>query len=158
MSQFDLEKTIWVDADFARMGWHDASIWAMAANPAAFEFLVDLDYIFQWVQPAPGETYFKFWVAPVTMVFENAADVKVAVESAQGSLEVADFYRVPLDPLPGARVPRYSYRFDCQEGLISLEASSYKMYVRRPPTLLTAQSLELDQRGGFDFSKGHSDS
>lgn len=90
MSAYDLEKEIWTEADFKVMGWHDASIWSMVSNAAQFEYLIDLDYIFKWVNPKENETYFKFWVAPVTMVFENASAVKIDIESQQGLIEVAD--------------------------------------------------------------------
>lgn len=58
--EFALEKPIWDDRDFEVMGWHDATIWSMCADRAAFEFLIDLDYISRWVEPKAGETYFKF--------------------------------------------------------------------------------------------------
>ena len=72
MESYKLEKPIWDDSDFEVMGWHDASVWSMLANPEEYEFLLDLDYIFKWVPPGEGAPNFKFWVAPVTMVFENA--------------------------------------------------------------------------------------
>lgn len=34
--------------------------------------MVSHHHIFKWVQPGEGETYFRFWVAPVTMVLESA--------------------------------------------------------------------------------------
>ncbi|HAS8178493.1 TPA: hypothetical protein I7671_22050, partial [Vibrio vulnificus] len=84
MSTFELEKEIWTEQDFNIMGWHDATIWSMTADSSKFEYLLDLDYIFQWVSPQENETYFKFWVSPVTMVFENAFDINLDIESQQG--------------------------------------------------------------------------
>ena len=129
----------------------------MYADTAAFEFLIDLDYIFSWVEPKAGETYFKFWVAPVTMVFENASDVKVNIESQQGSIEVAEFHRELLGPSPNGKFTQYAYRFECQEGGISLEATGFKMHVRQAPSLLSSQSLEIGRRNGISFAKITSD-
>ncbi len=70
MESCELEKSVWTEQDYEVMGWHDCRLWAMVADIDAFEFSLDLDYIFKWVQPGPGETYFKFWVCPVTMVFK----------------------------------------------------------------------------------------
>ncbi|MFB9867077.1 hypothetical protein [Vreelandella sulfidaeris] len=88
MSGFNLEKEVWSEADFDVMGRHDASIWSMVSNSEKFEYLLDLDYIFKWVHPKENEIYLKYWVSPVTMVFENAFDVKIDIESQQGLIEV----------------------------------------------------------------------
>ena len=60
-NSYEPEKKIWREEDFARMGWHDATVWGMAADPDHFEYLFDLDYIFKWVAPSDGERFFKFW-------------------------------------------------------------------------------------------------
>ena len=152
MNAYLPKKPIWSDQDFEVMGWHDVTLWSMVAYPDNFEFLVDMDYIFNWVHPGPGETYFKFWVAPVTMVFENASDVRINVDSQQGCIEIAEFHRELLGPSPNGKYTQYRFKFDCQEGEIALEATSFKMYLRRPPTLLDRQSFGLAERGGVNFS------
>jgi hypothetical protein len=147
------EKLIWSNEDFESMGWHDATIWSLVANPEAFELLVDIDYIFNWVHPAKGETYFKFWVAPVTMVFENASDVCIHIDSQQGCIEVADLTRELIGPSPNGKFTQYRFAFDCREGQIELQATGFKLYVRRPPTLLNSQAFELGARQGVDFGR-----
>ncbi len=135
------------------MGWHDASIWSMFPNSAKFEYLFDLDYIFKWVDPKEGETYFKFWVAPVTIVFENASNIKIDIESQQGLIEVADLFMESPEITPNGKFTSHCYRFDCQEGEISLKATGFKMYVRQISRLIQAQSFELDERGGINFGR-----
>jgi hypothetical protein len=157
MDRFTLEKTIWNGRDFEVMSWHDATLWSMYADTAAFEFLIDLDYIFSWVEPKAGETHFKFWVAPVTIVFENASDVKVNLESQQGSIEVAELHRELIGPSPSGKFTQYAYRFECQEGEVSLEATGFKMFVRQAPRLISTQSLEVGHRNGISFGKITSD-
>jgi hypothetical protein len=153
MEEFMLEKTVWDDNDFSIMGWHDATLWAMMANPPDFEFLIDLDYIFKWVNPKPWETYFKFWVAPATMMFENVHDVKINIESSQGIIEIADLLRENPHRTPNGKFTAHTYRFECQEGEISLIATGFKMFVRRMPELLEKQRYELAQRQGIGFSR-----
>jgi hypothetical protein len=75
MNSYHLEKTIWTEQDFKVMGWHDARIWGIAMNADNYEFLVDLDYIFQWMQLEDTKTKFEFRIAPVTLVFENAHEI-----------------------------------------------------------------------------------
>ena len=147
------ERLVWDNADFDTMGWHDATLWSMVANPEQFEFLVDLDYIFRWVDPGLEETHFRFWVAPVTMVFENACYVRIDIRSQSGSIEVANLHRDLLGPTPNGRFTNYAFRFECQEGEVHLQATGYKMYVRRLPVLLSVQCLELGARGGISFER-----
>lgn len=151
------EKVVWSHDDFEIMGWHDATIWSMVADTESFEFLIDLDYIFKWVHPAAGETYFKFWVAPVTMVFENAGDVRMDLSSQQGRIEVADFHLEQLGPSPNGKFTLYRNRFECQEGRIELQSTGFRMYVRRPPSLMRSQSFELGARNYVSFSRTYSD-
>ncbi|MGB4068825.1 MAG: hypothetical protein WBK08_12410 [Nitrospira sp.] len=153
MEAFKLQKRIWRDSDFADMGWHDATLWSITADPERFEFLADLDYILKWVEPAGGETYFRFWVAPVTMVFHNAHTVRVNTDSAQGVLEIADFVRESAGLTSNQQMAQYTYRFDCQEGTISLVATGFSLFVRRMPILTSSQRLELAERGGISFER-----
>jgi hypothetical protein len=157
MTPYQIEKYVWSDEDFEVMGWHDASLWSMYADPEAFEFMFDLDYIFKWVDPEPGETYFKFWVCPVTMVFANVSDVIINIESQQGAIEVADLLRTPLGLSPNGEFEQYAFHFECQEGQLSLKAAGFKMYVRQAPVLQEQQSLEFTTRGGVSFGRGRSD-
>ncbi|ODS63960.1 MAG: hypothetical protein ABS41_03875 [Arenimonas sp. SCN 70-307] len=150
---YHLEKPLWTDADFEVMGWHDSRVWAMAADEERFEFAMDLDYIFEWVHPGPGETYFRFWVAPVTMVFENAYDVTFDIESQQGVIEVADLHREEPKPTPNGALTDHLFRFECQEGEISLRATGYRMYVRSEPRLMHGQCFSLEERGGISVER-----
>jgi hypothetical protein len=156
METYQLEKLIWDDGDFEVMGWHDATIWSIHPDPFAHEFSLDLDYIFKWVDPGPGETHFKFWVAPVTMVFENAHTVKIVIDSLSGIIEVADLNRGEPEPSSYVILAERSYRFECQEGKISVRSTGFHMFVRRVPELLGDQHFSLAQRGGVGFERGHS--
>jgi hypothetical protein len=153
MDSFQLEKDRWGDDDFGQMGWHDATIWSFHASPDQFEFLLDLDYIFKWVKPQKDESFFKFWVAPVTMVFSNAHSVVIDIESPQGNIEIADLHRGEPEATPNQKTTQQSYRFECQEGAISLVATGFELFVRAAPELLGVQTLGLSQRGGISFER-----
>ncbi len=154
MEAYQLEEPVWDDGDFEVMGWHDATIWSIHPDSSAHEFSLDLDYIFKWVDPGPGETYFKFWVAPVTMVFENVHAVKIAIDSPHGVIEIADLNRGEPEPSPRVGLTERSYKFDCQEGEVSLRSTGFRLFVRRAPELLEGQHFNLAQRGGVGFVRG----
>jgi hypothetical protein len=151
MYTYELEKPIWTDADFGRMGWHDCRIHAVAFNPAAREFLLDIDYIFAWVQPPAGETYFKFWLAPATLVFEDSSDVCIDV-STWSNLEIDRIARSDPPPTPTGQTA-FTYTIECQEGEIRISAGGYRMFVKQMPVLQRGQVLEIAQRGGHTFSR-----
>jgi hypothetical protein len=153
MESFNLEKHIWTQDDFKFMGWHDATIWSSFANTETYEFSLDLDYIFKWVEPEGTDKYFKFWVAPVTMIFENVSDVKFDIESRQGDIEIADLYMENPKLTPNGKFTEHTFRFECQEGVITLQATGFKMYVRQNPTLSKYQGLDVEVRGGVNFGK-----
>lgn len=153
MSTYCLEKPIWSDADFEIMGWHDTTIWSMLADTDNYEFLLDIDYIFKWVDPNPGEIYFKFWVAQATMIFENAHDIKIDIESSQGSIEIDSLLMENPTISPNGKFINKTYTFECQEGSVSLVATGFKMFVRAQPVLNQRQSFNLLQRGGVGFGR-----
>ncbi len=153
MSDHGKDKLHWDDRDLSVMSFHDATLWSMVANTDAFEFLFDLDYLFEWVSPGEGETHFKFWVAPVTLLFENVYDVKLRIDSSQGAIEIAGLHREAPGPTRNGAFTEYTYRFECQEGEISLRATGFQMFVRRSPELHRSQRLGLEERGGIGFQR-----
>ncbi|MEM7331494.1 MAG: hypothetical protein AAF490_05330 [Chloroflexota bacterium] len=153
MMKYEPSKLVWTNIDFPELGWHDAKIWSFVAIPNSFEFAVDLDYIFQWIQPKIDEINFKFWVSPVTIVFENAFDISVDIDSNQGEIYISDLLMEKRGMSANGRLMLYSFRFECEEGSICLGATGFKMYVRQKPQLLERQSLLYEERGGIKFSR-----
>ena len=62
--RYHLEKAIWSESDLENMGWHDTFIHAISFSEDS-KFLLDIDYIFKWIDPVKEETYFKFWLRRV---------------------------------------------------------------------------------------------
>ena len=80
--------------------------------------------------------------------------IKIQLVSEQGTIEVADLLREEPSLVPNGRFTQYRYRFECQEGEISLVATGYKIFVRRRPILQRAQGLSLAERNGIGFARG----
>jgi hypothetical protein len=158
MSQeYKLQKWVWTEADFENMSWHDSRIYALAFSPDTFELLLDIDYIFQWVNPEQGENSFRFWVAPATLVFRNVYEVEFDVLTTTG-LEIDNLTRSePRAPRNAAYIERdveWSWTIDCQQGDIKLWSIGYNQYIRSTPQFGQTQKLELEVRGGYSFAKG----
>lgn len=150
-----LAKAVWTDADFPAMGWHDCRVHAI--NVAEYEdetlppnrLLLDLDYIVRWVEPAPGQRHFTFWVAPATLVFEEAWDITGDIGPLYGCLEIADLHRLPAPdgkPYPEWHVEGHS--FD-----LRLRARGFRQYFRSPPRHVSRQVLTSRERGGVGFAE-----
>ena len=156
-NEYNLEKMIWTESDYDKMGWHDSKIHAISFRPDKFEFLLDLDYIFEWVNPSDNEQDYKFWVSPVTMVFENTYDVCFDIKTDSG-LEIQDIKRdSPRKPKNADYISKeieWLWSIECLQGNISLRSVGYKMYVKSDPILLNTQSFDLDQRNGINFICG----
>lgn len=54
---------------------------------------------------------------------------------------------------PNGKFTSHTYRFECQEGEITVKATGFKMYVRQKPKLIQVQSLDLSERGGISFGR-----
>ena len=77
---YEIEKAIWTEIDFDQMGWHDVHIHAVAFRPDTYELLLDIDYMFAWVNPEKEEKHYTFWMSPCTLVFSNVHTFKAEIE------------------------------------------------------------------------------
>ena len=82
-TQPEVAKSIWTDADFDAMGWHDNAVHAVALEPAPSDpgrLLLDIDYIVEWVPPEAPATTLSFWICPATLVFDRAWDLTTDID------------------------------------------------------------------------------
>jgi hypothetical protein len=160
VQEYELEKWVWTEADFDVMGWHDSQIHAMAFFPEEFELAFDIDYIFQWVDPQPNETYFKFWVAPATLVFKNVFDVEFEIDSYNGKLEIDNIKREdessPINAQFIGKASEWRWTIECQEGEIRFRSVGYEEFIRALPQLTMTQTLDR-KTTGISFARGRVD-
>ena len=150
-----LSKATWTDADFEIMGWHDCRVRAISVGeyeddtlPPA-RLLLDLDYIVRWVQPKPPAKQFTFWIAPATLVFEQAWGITGRLGPLHELLEIADVHR--LDPPDSQQDPLW--HVEGQNFDLRLRAPGYRQHIRRSPQHVDIQWLTLAQRGGLSFAE-----
>jgi hypothetical protein len=150
-----LIKSVWSDADFDEMGWHDATIHGLCVERTADglpRLLFDLDYIVRWVHPVAPEVYFSFWVAPATLAFDAVGDLggDLDFKGMSPDLEVADLHRLaPQDgwpDRPGWHVEGHAFE-------LTFHATGYRQYFRQVPRLVTRKALPHAERGGCSFAE-----
>src|SRR3954462_7519403 len=114
------------------MNWHDTHIYGFATSPERFELRFDVDYILEWLSPAPGQSAIRFRIAPATWTFHDVANVQIALSSQQGRFSIAELRRTKLAVLPGGG-DVWEWLFTCHEGEIRFEATGFHLTLRQAP-------------------------
>ncbi len=137
------------------MGWHDVHVHALAFGPGEEQLSFDIDYMFEWVDPAPGEVYYRHWVAPSTLVFHDVHSLDLQLGSF-GSFLILGVERseprTPRNTEATGRGTEWRWSFDCIEGSIQFFGSGFCQYTRQAPRL-NGQYLSLEERGGYSFDQ-----
>jgi len=161
LSRRDPEKYVWDASDFETMGWHDATIYAVAFESEQFEVSLDIDYIFEWVHPSGSESFFRFWVSPCTVVFQNVYDFALDGPWPGSAFQIDEVRRDRARSPRNAKViiadTEWQWTITCHHGEISFWSTGFLQHVRRAPTLNEAQGLDLADRGGISFVRGRTD-
>ncbi len=156
---YTLEKSVWTHDDFERMGWHDVAIHAITFRPEVYEFVLDVDYIFAWVDPEPPSAYFSFWMSPATLVFQNVIGFKAHFEDPLG-LQILDISRKdPRPPKNAHQIPlktEWTWTIDLVQGEMEFSAAGFCQYTRRKPVRCASQEFSLEQRGPVSFDRPES--
>lgn len=156
---FQIEKNVWTENDYEQMGWHDCSIYGLTFLPidekGTTHFVLDIDYIFKWVNPIEPKKSFSFWVAPCTLVFKDTFALTINIDRREGTtgmLEIADLYLVDkVEQEPNKWI--YEWSIELQEGSINFKSSGFDQIVRQKPIFTDEQFLTLDEREGISFNQ-----
>jgi hypothetical protein len=160
---FTLDKNIWTQDDFDIMGWHDATIRALALEEGSRflknNLVLDIDYIFKWVVSEAPESVITFWVAPCTMIFKNRFDLEMDFEGSNcgdlmdiAGLHLKDKVFNKDNSLLYAGLI-YEWAMELHQGLISLKSDGFEQIVRRNPIYTPQQVLSMEERGGISFER-----
>ena len=153
---YTLEKPVWTHEDFDSMGWHDVMIHAITFCPEDYEFVLDVDYMFAWVDPEPPSPGYSFWMSPATLVFQNVNNFKAQIEDPLG-LTIMDISR--KDPRPPKNVEyislktEWTWTIDLLQGRVEFSAAGYRQYTRRTPIRASQQRFSAENRGGISFDR-----
>lgn len=156
---FQLEKSIWTQDDFEKMGWHDANVYGfiIEKNEAIWtaDFLLDIDYIFKWVHPVEPAKTFTFWIAPCTLIFKEVFDLQINIQTNGNFLELFEIADLHLKSKTQQEENKFVYEWEIelQEGNILLKSSGFEQIVRQEPKHVQGQTLNVTERGGISFGK-----
>jgi hypothetical protein len=138
-------RTIYSDADFPQMGWHDATVYSMMFPTDDFSISFDIDYIFKWHRT--GAAFSGWDVAPCTLKFENVSKLKVALDWSLpdnmllNDTSFMDIRRQNMQPSPNGKVVCWDYEIELDVGVITFNATGFEQVVRVPPIFCESQQL-----------------
>lgn len=151
-----LTKSVWSDADFDAMGWHDVTIHGLCVQPGVSDdslprLLLDIDYIVRWVRPVAPETHFGFWIAPSTLVFEDVWDFEgdLGFKGMAVSLDIDHLRRSPRQDSRGGPqwdVEGHFFGF-------GFRSTGFRQYLRQAPRHSQRLVLTHSERGGLSFAE-----
>jgi hypothetical protein len=155
MENNNLEKSIWSEDDFETMQWHDCKIYALAFVEEKHEIAFDLDFILEWLNPREGESNFKFWVVPATLIFRNVYDINISQYSVD--FQILDIVKEnptkPKNALYIKESTEYDWTIETTSGQMTFKSVGYNQYARARPRLLDIQQIGLIERGGISFER-----
>ena len=149
----EVTKTVWTDADFDQMNWHDNEVHAIALEPALPEpgrLLLDIDYIVQWVPPQAPSRLLSFWICPATLVFDKAWDLTTDIGLYARSFDLS------LNAIERSAPDEHGFFEWTLAGdgfTIGLSAPGFTQYLRRAPVHSPGFFLSVQERGGYSFDE-----
>jgi hypothetical protein len=148
-----LTKTVWTEADFDQMSWHDNEVHALAVEPALPEpgrLLLDIDYIVQWVPPQPPSDLISFWICPATLVFDPAWHLTADIDLRGWAFSLSLLSVRRSDPDERGN---FDWTLEGDQFTIELGSPGFTQYLRRPPVYTSHGRLTAEERGGFSFDR-----
>lgn len=144
-------------ADFENMTWHDNALYGVRLDVGDSDrgdwhadLVLDIDHIVEWVCGIEGGT--QFLVAPATLTFHDATDLRLNIDCGDSGWRVAvhplSIDRIVREPVQDQQIcldrPYYRWQIELNwpsGGTISFGASGFTQVLRAPPALSDQQWL-----------------
>lgn len=137
--EYTLEKSTWTEADFDNMKWRDVSIYEMAMTG---DLELDIDYIFDRIEPEVRGFISTFRIAPCTLVFKQIGELRFDMDVIR-----SDGFQIDY-------IERKDYHWTIvtRNGDLSFTSSGFEMFVRQQPTMQYRQAIGME-RGGYSLER-----
>jgi hypothetical protein len=139
--KYELEKSIWTDSDFAKMGWHDNHIYKIRLTA---DLELDIDYIFQWNKPDLEGLSFTFWLAPATLVFKKVKNLSFDFDTKfEDCFEIEDI----------ERDNKNQWTIIIRQGEFQFTAEGFEQFIRQAPSFQFGQTISYTERNGYSLDR-----
>ena len=156
------ETMTYTDADFDQLSWHDNYIYGFHILIGDFEhgdwrsdWVVDIDYILEWVCGTDQRCQFR--VAPATLTFHDVTDLKIAIDWGRSGFQTA-IHEISISHIIRSQIdeqkicldrPYYSWEIHTnfpKEGRITFGSSCFTQVLHAESLLIDEQKLSPSQR------------
>lgn len=143
---------VWTTEDFGQMGWRDVALHGVGFSPYEDKFALDIDYIFEWIEPNSKRSHYDFYVAPATLIFENIHKFEFEMGDAIRTLQIKSIERKDPQRPPNADYidedTEWEWTIDFEAGSLLFRSVGYKQYIRKEPVRMDRPTIPLKERGG----------
>lgn len=153
-----LPKSVWTEADFDDVCWHDCHVWGIQFRSGApdrgdwtSDLILDLDFICEWRCGGDG---CKFLVAPALLTFHGVTAPKITIDWGASSLihelSIAEIHRksVAAGAIDASK-PNFRWTILAnwpESGEITFFAHGFTQTLRSQPVLLDEQRFSFEAR------------
>ncbi len=145
-----LASMIWSDIEIEDISWHDSSIRSLLLGDDGVQLLFDIDFICEWIGPEEKHSVFSFYIAPATLVFPYASEIRVSLFDGT-PMSIFSIDKENPRPTPYGNDTVWDWTIDGPHGQIRLRSTGFVLYFRCEPLLTQSQLLTLRERGGIAF-------
>ena len=144
--------TIWTDAQFDSLSWHDNHVHALRIieGPHGTGTLaLDIDYILEWL-PSEERKGYRFRICPAELRFLNVTDLRIRLDYATATAAVGPFSLAGISRREEARqhytAQIWTLAINWPGGEISFAASGFEQVATGGPVVAEQQWLAAQQR------------
>lgn len=142
--------------DFGSHTWHDNAVHAIriaeGSDGCSGEFILDIDFIVEWMAPEAGDNAFRFRIAPTDLIFHDVTESVISVDYASSNaalqpMTVHEIHREVFTYPNGHS--SFAWRIDInwpRNSFISFHSSGFAQVARMPPVASGAQYLSPLER------------
>lgn len=144
----------WTENDFDQMSWHDNAVHGIKiieGEHGSGEFVLDLDYILDWLPSQNSIDCFQFRVAPAELRFHEATNLRVSLDYASATAALTPFsiHRIHVESViyeGGVRSLKWRIEINWPHGEITFQAPRFTQVLTGNVVVTDNQSLSNEER------------
>ena len=118
-------------------------------KPWLHNLLLDIDYIFKWVEGPPPKRQLSFWISPCSLLFPAVVSVEgtLALESADFLPRIDALLRRGDRAILNSEIGDYDWLLLGHNFRLKIKSPGFRQVVRAAPVSASRQELDVRHRG-----------
>ena len=139
-----MSKRVLSESDAKPESFHDVHVHGLHWRRDRFAFLMDIQYILEWIIPTGSSSAYSFMVCEAQITFRNVYDLQISLEWVDGVLDAQiDGMQVTnVRTMRNGEIQRhYEISFSTPEANITLWSAGYEVSLLGEPVLSAVTSI-----------------